>query len=314
MLAILFIVWMTYLLVSDEQAIVIIKSVSLFDLTGSVVISLVMFLISGYQMYYLLRKTSDTNMNKADIILLPASMNLWSYLLPFRGGLIYSAFYIKLKYQVELAKGFSIGIFTFILSTALAGIFGIYISIISGKFFTWLGSISVILTISPLILILMKKILASITFNRNTLYGKSMEFLKRTISGFGLMMGNLTSTVFILFLVLLSILIYILWVYWSVKSFGFAMSFSSIIILALVLRLSVIARFIPGNVGIQELISGATTTMMGGSIQEGILIALFIRLTALVIAIVLGIYSLIKNIDIFKSESLYKLWSDFKTS
>ena len=134
------------------------------------------------------------------------------------------------------------------------------------------------------------------------------------IGGFGLMMGNIRSTIFILLLVLLSILIYILWVYWSAKSFGLNMSLSSVIILALVLRLSVIARFIPGNVGIQELISGATTTMMGGNIQEGILIALFIRLTALVIAIVFGLYSLIRNIDIFKTESLFKLWSDFKTS
>ena len=145
---------------------VVIESVGLADILGSIGISMLMFLISGYQLYYLITKTSDKIIDKGDMILLPASMNLWSYLLPFRGGLIYSAFYIKLKYHVELTKGFSIGIYTFILSTALAGLFGIYIAIVSDKFTSWLGIISVVLFLSPILLIIMKNMLSSLSFNK----------------------------------------------------------------------------------------------------------------------------------------------------
>ena len=312
-ISVLLFVWIGYILSRDAQFFTLIGQVQLFDFAVSLGISCILFIINGWQLYYLIKRNSGTSIDILDLLVLPASMNLWSYLLPFRGGLVYSMFYIKTKYAIQLIQGFSIGLFTFLLSVSVAGLFGLYLS------FTMTGQdavftiVSAVLFLCPFLVLwsrhLSKRLLS---VNMGPLNGLNKMYLNSVLE-FNALLKDAKATVSILISICLSIAVYVFWVYWIVISFEINMNMISIILLAFILRLSVIARIIPGNLGVQELISGASVQLMGGMMSEGILIALFIRATAFIIALILGIYSFLTNIEHFKTISFIELWKKFKS-
>ena len=310
--ALILLLWIVFILSREGRTLELIYALKPMDGLISILIALVLFSINGSQIRFLVRRASGLSMPWEDSLILPASMNLWSYILPFRGGLFYSMFYIRSRYRVELTQGFSIGLFTFLLSTSLAGFLGLYLSLNSLEFrWSWVIT-SLFLILSPILASQAIRISAFLMKRDIGKLGGPIRAFHRTMENFNAHLRDGRSTSFILLTIVLSIVIYIYWVYWAVRAFDIDMSTTSVILLAIMLRLSVIARFIPGNIGVQELISGAAVEFAGGNVSEGILVALFIRLSALLPALIMGIYSFLANIEAFRSISVKELWTKFR--
>ena len=62
----------------------------------------------------------------------------------------------------------------------------------------------------------------------------------------------------------------------------------SIIMLALILRASLILRVTPGNLGIEQLVSGGILHVLGGKLGDGISISLFTKITNLILVFSIG--------------------------
>ncbi len=78
--------------------------------------------------------------------------------------------------------------------------------------------------------------------------------------------------------------------------------------MALIMRLSILVRIIPGNLGVQEWFSGGSFYLLGGNLDDGLMIALFIRFSALLITFSVGIIAFIGNMKYFKFKEIRKLW------
>ncbi|MEQ9063005.1 MAG: lysylphosphatidylglycerol synthase domain-containing protein [Vicingaceae bacterium] len=304
--------WVAWIILSEKEAILLLNRLTVGNIGVSILIAAILYFINGEQIRFLVKRSSGIVMKRSDSLILPASMNLWSYIFPVRGGLLFSMFYIKTKYNVKLSQGFSIGLFTFILSTSIAGGFGLYLGITNNQIISYFSLISLLLLLSPVFTFLSSGLLKKLLSIELGFFNTIMKIVHKTLSEFNEHIKDVRSTAFIVGSIFLSISVYIFWVYWAVNSFGMNLKMTSVILLAIVLRLSVIARFIPGNLGVQELLSGAAFQIVGENPMNGILVALFIRLCALSLGIAFGIYSFIANIEEFKSFSFTELWVKFK--
>lgn len=257
----------------------IIQNINTGKLVISMMITLLIFLFTGLQIAYMTKKQYQTSLKFEDYFVLPIMMHFWSYLVPFRGGLIFSSFYLNKKYKLRLSHGFSIGFYTFIISIILAGFYGLYFSIVNksvGVFF-----VSIALILSPLLIFILKIALNKVRV-RNKFINKFKSFVENIISNIAKFFNQWKTNFIIIAIILGSITIYILWFYYASCALHLQNTFAQIILVALITRLSVITRIIPGNLGVQELFSGGAMALAGGTLSDGVVISLFIRLSALI--------------------------------
>ena len=73
----------------------------------------------GFYLHYKLR------IKTIDILTLPMMMHLFLYVLPIKGGMLFQVIYSKHKYNLDLSKGFSIGLMVFLNSIVLTVIIGL---------------------------------------------------------------------------------------------------------------------------------------------------------------------------------------------
>lgn len=104
----------------------------------------------------------------------------------------------------------------------------------------------------------------------------------------------------------------VLWFWFSARAIGFEFSFQAIIILSVITEISSIIRFLPGNLGLNEVIFGSTNYILGNSTSEGILFALFIRVSILFVTFTLGLIIVICNLKYFKVKDIKSLWRNIK--
>lgn len=60
--------------------------------------------ITGLRFYALLKLTENISLTAAEIISIPARMNLFSYILPFKGGGVWLIWYLKTRYSLGIVK------------------------------------------------------------------------------------------------------------------------------------------------------------------------------------------------------------------
>ena len=100
--------------------------ISLFQVTVTLVITFCLFFINGYIIAFMASHHYKTSISLMDVALLPLMMHLWSFIIPFRGGLLFSAFFLKMKYNIKGAESIAIGVFTTMISLVITGLCGVY--------------------------------------------------------------------------------------------------------------------------------------------------------------------------------------------
>ena len=312
LLAVIFIFISLFVLIRGDYLSLITK-ISLGDFFISVIIALSVFFLSGCKIAYLSSSQLGVKLGFIDIVTLPMAMNFWSYVIP-KGGMLYSTFFLKAKYGIKAAHGFSITIYIYIMVVVLAGFFGLYYTISRGFLFSLGALVSVVLILSPFLIKLLDMILGVLPLGKLPFAKNVQGIIHTIISNSTTLWSNVTATTVIFIMTLGHIILRVFWLYWAVHVFEMDVPLIALIELALIAQLSIIIRFIPGNIGLNELISGGALSILGGTMGGGILISLFTRFSTLVLTFTIGSLSVIVNVKHFNMESIKTMFAAIKKS
>ena len=254
----------------------------------SILIALVIFTVSGNQFSYILFKSTKTQLSITDRIGFPTARNLWSYIIPFQGSFAYSLAFIKFKYKVNLKDGLSINIYLLLFNFFFTGFVGVYYSLQSSSLPIFFLIISILLLSIPFLIILFDKILKNV----KTPNSRMLKFLIGNVSkistGIAILWKDLKFTINVFLFNIVHTIVTIIWFYWTVHIFNLDIDLISVIFLALILKISLIFRLTPGNLGVEQLIYGGIFALMSYDPNIGVLISLFHKSITIMISLSIG--------------------------
>lgn len=304
---VLFLVVASKLLIS-EKYIALISGISWLDLLLATGLTLAMYFTNGFIISFLTLRKFQTRIRWADTLLLPIMMNLWGYLIPFRGGMIFSSMFLKMKYNIKISGGFALSFYTFFINLILTGWVGIYYSIHQEIIFEGL-LMSIFLVLSPFIVWFLVRMLNYFISFEHPVLQKIKAFVLTVTVTTQHFFYEVKNNIVVVILTVLNVISFSILIYWSTKIFHFEMTFTHIIMYAMLFKLSIIFRIIPGNLGIQEWISGVTFYILEGDLNNGLLIGLFIRFLTVSITFTAGALGVMANMKYFRVKGLKDLWN-----
>ena len=99
----------------------LIKNIKITHLSIVILITFVLNVIAGVSMSHISKTQYNIRLDSLDKIALSLMMNFWGYIIPLKGGVLFSAFYLKSKYNIKLVEGTSIAIFIYIVNLTIFG-------------------------------------------------------------------------------------------------------------------------------------------------------------------------------------------------
>jgi hypothetical protein len=239
-----------------------------------------------------------------EILTLPLMMHLFLYLMPLKGGMLFQVFYSKQKYKLDLSKGFSLGMMVFLNSlilTIFLGLAMVYLLPIDSlelKTVIWCMGLSLVGFVVALNL-LPKQGLAGdgivrrgLNFLINVRIQLTDQF-KNVKLFFGLLITTFVSVIIQAIL------------FWKTGSFiGVESDFGPVLLVVLILRIILLIRLLPGNLGIQEVMIGVVFATAGFEIEDGLMIGIITRLISVFWSATIGLPALYSNLKYFESASL----------
>jgi hypothetical protein len=289
------------------------QKVSLLDLLWVVIAALLLFTVSGIKTGIITAHQYNTKLKAPDYVLLPIMIHWWSYVFPVKGGLVFSTLFLKMKYRVKAVAGVSIFVYTYLISIILAGLYGLYYTISNGMIFTPGTLFFLLLVLSPLFIKILHKLLRNIPTGKKP-FKEIKAILDEIIENSTLLFSNPGITLYIVLLSIISILGYVIWYRLAANAFGIEGNIDAVVMVAFANILLGIVRLIPGNLGLSEMVSGGTFELMGGTMEQGILIALLIRFSALILTFIIGTAGIIINMKYFSVKSILTMWRKLKES
>lgn len=295
---------------SNPDYLALVRKVSIFQVAVSMLIAFFLFLINGFILAYLVKQHFQKSINSIDIVMLPFMMHLFSYLIPFRGGLLFSALFLKIKYNINVTEGISIGVFTLIIGLIVTGFYGVYFAFSNEMLFSTWTCISILLIFSPLFVFIFGRVIRSIELKPDSTINKIKNIVYSISRSSQRLLTDYKRSSVIIFLTIANILGYFVLLYFTAVILQISATFDKIIMFALMMRLSTIVRLAPGNVGVQEFLSGGAYYMVGGSLSDGFAMALFVRFVSLILTFFIGISGLLINMNRITFKEIKCLWGE----
>lgn len=293
---------LVYLAVSlfiTEEQVAVLKAISVKQILISVIIAFCIFTVSGHQFSFILKERTGTTLSIFDRTAFPVSRNLWSYLIPFQGSFAYALVFIKFKYKVDLKKGISINLFLLLFNFFFTGIIGIFIYFTSRGMPKLFLILTVLFTLFPLASIICERIIS-----RLNIRSRYVDILKNITSSVSEMWKDLEFSLKVFLFNILHTAVTVLWFYWTVIIFDLELSFIPVIFLALILKISLIFRITPGNLGVEQLIYGGIFSLMSLDPNTGVLLSLFHKSITLVISMLFGTAFTAINLKYFSIDNI----------
>lgn len=252
----------------------------------------------GFYLHYNLK------LKTIDILTLPMMMHLFLYLMPIKGGMLFQVVYSKHKYDLDLSKGFSIGLMVFLNSIVLTVLLGLGLAYaIPVESFELrmtilalgIGLVGMMTTMSFLpsklrdgsgILISLVNFLINVRI-------QLVEQFKNIKLFFGLLITSL-----------LSVTIQAIWFWKTAEILGISAEFAPVYLVVLVLRVILLFRVLPGNLGVQEVMIGVVFAAAGFQLEDGLLIGVVTRLISVFWSAIIGLPALYSNLKYFDSLSI----------
>lgn len=273
----------------DEKNLKIFYQVNFINIFISIFFAFLTYFISGVEYYYI-RKRFGVSLNLKDIFLLPIVGNLWSFIFPFQGNLLFTTLFFKQKYNMKVSESFSISIYLYLVTLCFSGIFGLLFAIYNNMLFTWLGAFSLLFLINPLFVYLTNLILNNIGQTNIKFINKFQFFISSIVKNTNKLWINVRFTLIILIINIVRIFLSVVWFYWISVTLGFNLSFVAVGLISLIMSISIIIKFTPDNIGVAQLITGGLMALIGTSSEQAILITLFASATCMIIIFTIGLY------------------------
>jgi uncharacterized protein (TIRG00374 family) len=271
-------------------------------------LTLCLYLLSGLQMLFLVKFVSGKRITTADVLFMPMSMSMFSYFIPTNGGFFYAVYFLRKKYQVESAQGFSVGVVSIYISFIIAGVALLVASLMLGIFKWYLVILAVLLMLSPVLIHFMNQLIQRIPAKEGRLTDRIKKYLDRIISHANAMMRNRRIVIINVLITLASLLVFFLLYYRLNASLQMGLPLLSIIAMIAMMRISSLIRLLPGNLGLEELFTAAIFGIIGHDPNAGLVFSVFLRLCAVLIMIPVGVFHTAFNSNYFSFSDLKAIW------
>lgn len=293
--------------ISDE-IVNIFNNLKIFDVSVSIIIALVIYFVSGLQ-YQLLISSSNSNnkFSNTDLLLFPITLNLWSYIIPFQGSMIYSTLFLRERFHIKITESFTLNIYILLVNIVLTGLIGFIFSIYTNSILSPLGLIALSLLLSPIFIFVANLVLKRIGNVRINLLSKIFYIISQIVDNSSELWSNKKLTFYTFGLNILHLACSIVWYWWIAHITNLNVDFISVTLLTLFLRISMIFKITPGNLGIEQIVSGLLMTLIGSNPQFGIIISLYTTVTTLLIVFTIGVYSNFQYMKYFEFKSISQM-------
>lgn len=284
-----------------------IVNVSGLGLLLSVLAAVLMMSTQGIVLRNALRNTTGTLLTWADALLLPFAMHLWTFIIPIKGGFLYSSFFVSRKYGTTFSEGYSSGLAMLMGSLFVNGLFGLLIFLYSPSPPPLFGlSFGIFLSI-PLAGLGLASLIARIEYHGDS---EVLRFLLRVSNDIAGLASNFKALGAISVLSTLNMAIHCLWFGLGALALGIAVDPATVIMITLVLRVLFLVRILPGNLGVQEVLTAAAFAAGGVGMAQGMAIALLMRVEAVALTVAIGIPVMSLNAHHLRVSSLKEIFKE----
>ncbi len=270
-------------------------------------LTLILYLLSGLQMAFMVQFTTKRKISISDLLFMPMSMGLFSYFIPTNGGFFYAVYFLRKKYEVASAEGFSIGVVSIYISFIIAGIALLAASLALGIIKVYLIIIAVLMILSPWLIYLGNMLIQKIPMKSESLAGRTKNYLNRVISQSNAMMLHPRVVWVNLLITVATLLVFFFLYYYLNTALNLKMTLLSIIALIAMMRISGLIRVLPGNLGLEELFTAGIFGMIGQDPSIGLVFSVSLRLCAFIIMIPGGVLHTTFNSQYFSFKDLKAL-------
>ena len=299
-------------IVFEEDYFIVVQNVSLFHVLATAAISLLCLSVSGFIVALITSKQYRIKLKLIDIVTLPLMMYFWGIMIPIKGGMLYQVFFLKSKYNLKIVQGVSIAIYRYLIVFIVAGVFGLFYAVSHNQILSPLTFISLFLIFSLYILKLTNRIFQNFSFRKWTILQKVQRVIQSLTDSVQLHLWDFKMTASVSALSLLQIFCRVLRYYWICHIFKIDVSFLLLTVLTLFVEITNIFRFVPGNIGVTELVTGGLLNVLGKTTAEGVLIALFVRASVLILVFTFGVGAVLVNMKYFHLKSIKNLFFKLK--
>lgn len=224
-----------------------------------------------------------------------------NYLTPFSGGLVARAVYLKHQHSFAYARFATLIASNYLVVFWVVGIVGFSTLVI---FFpleeVYLSLALIFLGIS--FFISMLALLPNIHLPENY---RLLKILNTSLEGWNVVKNDRRLLAQLVLYTIANILLNGLSFWIAYIALGVQISFYSALLISLIGVFSILLNITPGNLGIQELVVSVSSNLLGAGSGEGLLVALIIRISTMLVVFILGpIFSAIltKNLAELKSQ------------
>jgi uncharacterized protein (TIRG00374 family) len=282
----------------------IVKKISFADWVILIGLTFCSYLLSGIQMYYLVRHVNGTKLSFTDLVFMPMSMNMFGYLIPTNGGFLYAVYFLKKKYSLDSARGFSVGVFSIYMSFIISGIILLGAVFMLHSVSVPLIALSVVMILSPLLVFYTNKVIQRIPTRETSFAGRVKGYLNSVVLHSNKIIGDKKMVAINILLSVLSLLILFLMYYRLNHVLAIDLPLLSVIALLVMMRISGLIRLLPGNLGLEELLTAGLFGIIGHDPSVGLVFSVFLRFCAVVIMIPVGVTHTAYNSKFFSLKDL----------
>lgn len=275
-------------------------------LVASTAVGLLTMATQGLVLRYVLHKGNGTHISWADTLSLPFAMHLWTFIIPIKGGFMYSSFMVSRKYETPFSNGYSSGLAMFIGSLFVNGLFGLILynltptqSRVFPLFFGLFLSV-------PLSVAIVSRMVVDLQYTGSS---QVVSFLLRVAADLAALTRAPKALTVVTVLSTFNMLLHCLWFWAGAEALGIEVSAVNIGVVTLVLRVLFLIRLLPGNLGIQEVLTAGAFAAAGVSWADGMAMALLLRMEAVLLTMAIGIPAMMLNahhLNVSSVRDMYK--------
>lgn len=305
------VVWFTF---KDAELGRVFNQATVAELFQLLVLGLVFHISFGIIMWVAFRLHYRLSLPAIETLTLPLMMHLFLYLMPMKGGMLFQVFYTRHKYHLDLSKGFSLGVTIFLSSlllTIFLGLGMVYMLPVQSpqlKLIIWAMGASLVGMMVLMAMLPAGNIVGS------GLRERIMNFLINVRVQLMRQFKDIRLFFWLIITTLVSVMIQAVWFWKTALVLDIPCQYGPVLLVVLILRIILLVRLLPGNLGVQELMIGAVFATAGFQIEEGLMIGVITRLVSVFWTAVIGLPALYSNLQYFGSSDLGELLSRIRRS
>lgn len=250
-------------------------------------------------------KFFNVNLKFKDYFSITSISSLLNIIIPFRGGVIFKAYYLKEKYKFNYSKSVVMNLAVYNITFLVCSFLGIINLLIlkgSMKFninkFLILIIFYFFILISSSFLILYQKKTIKFPIKKLT------QIINNILSGWHLLKNKKSNIIFLFTLNVFAFIVFIFQTMLAFKSINISLNIFQLIFICTIALLSVFINITPGNLGVQEAVFSFSSYLLHIKLLDSIIVSLIIRFLNLIITFFLALISFLYLFYLKKTEKI----------